>query len=113
MASKVGDDVTFRCVGKGGLEWNKHIGGVNTWLKISTRNTVGNVSKYALNTKPEGTYDLTIKSVLLSDARRYQCITMFVEGDYGDAELIVFGKTFFQFYLSHTHLCTCCTSFSV
>ena len=104
MASMVGDDVSLRCVGNGSMRWAKHVGGANTWYEIVTVSKVGNESRYDLNTEPEDNYELTIKSVLLSDARRYQCSTLFVHTDYANAELIVFGKTFFQFHPSPKHL---------
>ena len=98
MASMVGGDVPFRCVGTDGLMWSKHVGGGNPWLNIVNMATVGNKTKYAIKTEPENNYELTIKSVILNDARRYQCGNVFDNTVFGNAELIVFGKKFFQFY---------------
>ena len=106
MVAKVGDKVNFRCVGKDGLVWaKKHVGVTNPWLNIVDKGVVGNKSKYTINTKPEDNYELTIKSVLLIDAGGYQCKTVLRFDEYAKAELIVFGKTFFQFYPSPISAC--------
>ena len=93
MVAKVGDDVNLRCVGTDGLVWTKYTGGDKPWQDIVNMGMVGNASKYAVNTDPTNNYELTIKSVILNDARRYQCRTLFKIDEFANAELIVFGNS--------------------
>ena len=93
--TKVGNSVALTCAGTK-LFWVEYItnpGGSESKTIINST-TIQNKSKYGLNTDPDGKFELIIKSPVLSDGGRYRCKDSWDEANRGDAELIVFGKTF-------------------
>ena len=104
VVTKVGNSVTLTCAGTE-LSWVEFITNpVSSVAKTVTSGfNIQNKSKYGLNTDPDGKYELIIKSPVLSDGGRYRCRDIWNEANHGDAEVIVFGKIYFQFYF-HLHL---------
>jgi len=107
VATKAGLPVTLACGGDN-LAWvfiNSTGFRPITWQFKS--GSVLNVTRYQLTVLPAGYYDLTIFSTNIRDAGKYECVHTLT--DRVGAEVIVFGKAYFQFYLNST-LCICCTS---
>ena len=95
VVTKVGNSVTLTCAGTE-LSWVEYITnpGDSDSKTITFGTNITIKSTYDLNTDPDGKYELIIKSPVLLDCGRYRCKDKWNEANRGDAELIVFGKTF-------------------
>ena len=104
VATKVGQSVSLLCAGDH-LMWEEYItSSLNPQVLALDSTMVGRCKdgQCSLNTEA-GKYELTINSPLLNDGGKYRCKSQSGTEQYGDAEVIVFGKTYFLFYelLSH------------
>ncbi|KAK2153319.1 hypothetical protein NP493_2329g00001 [Ridgeia piscesae] len=73
VAGLVGSSVTLRCAGTD-LSWEEYVSDPSgDAVTISFQTTVVEPNKYDLITEPTGTYDLTIKSIQLTQGGRYKC----------------------------------------
>jgi len=104
VATKVGQSVSLLCAGDHLMWENYSTSSSNPQVLALDTTMVGRCKdgQCSLNTDA-GKYELTINSPFLSDGGKYRCKSQFGTAQYGDAEVIVFGKTYFQFYelLSH------------
>ena len=95
MATKVGERVTLSCAGDT-LNWVEHISNPVNAKTITSKSNIRNTSRHGLNTD-DGKNDLIIKSTQLADGGRYTCKDLWNDIYKAEAEVIVFGKTCFQF----------------
>ena len=98
VATKVRKRVTLDCAGgvDDKMQWTAPL----TGTPISVRNEIVNQSKdtFSLNTDG-GQFALIIKSPVLSDGTTYRCKDIYESNaQHGDAEVIVFGKTYFPIF---------------
>ena len=101
VATKVRQRVTLQCAGDSRLDWEKFIEGHVVPDHITYAGEVLEKHKNTLSLNTDGgQFDLVIKSAALSDGTTYQCkdVADSIEQN-GDAEVIVFGKTYFPIVL--------------
>ena len=109
VATKVQQRVTLSCAGDvdDTMQWLVvFIDPPLTHLTLTYGNKFKNQFKdtFSLNTDG-GLFALVIKSAVLSDGRTYRCKNIYeAHLQHGDAEVIVFGKTYFV-HFSLTFLC--------
>ena len=99
VAAMVGHSVTLICAGNR-LKWTESITSSSNAQEISTGGEILDESRYSLNTEPAGKYSLIVTSPELKDGGQYRCAYRQISTSYGDAEVIVFGKTYFLFYFN-------------
>ena len=105
VATKVHQSISLHCAGNGILQWDEFITSSKNAQPITYGKTVLNKFKenYSLNTD-SGKFELVIKSPVLSDGGKYRCkaVTDAIN-QYGEAEVIVFGKTYFHIFRPPSH----------
>ena len=95
VATMVGHSVTLICAGNT-LKWTELITSSVNPQDIATGGEILNKSRYSLNTEPAGNYSLIVTSPELKDGGQYRCSYKQISTNYGDAEVIVFGKAYFD-----------------
>ena len=98
VAALVGSSVTLRCAGTD-LSWEEYATDpTGAAVTISYKADVTYPNKYDVTTEPTGTYDLTIKSIPLTQGGRYRCKALKVTASYTSAQVITFsGETLLLF----------------
>ena len=90
VAVLAGSNVTLRCAGTL-LAWEEYVSDpYGDAVTISHKADVTYPNKYDLITKPTGTYDLTIKSIKLTQGGRYKCKALRDVLSYTYAQVITF-----------------------
>ena len=95
VAAMVGQSVTLICAGNS-LKWTESVTSSSNAQEISTGVDILNKSRYRLNIEPNGNYSLIIISPVLKDGGQYRCTYRQNANNYGDVEVIVFGKPCFD-----------------
>ena len=96
VAAKVGKSVSLSCAADSGevLKWDSYASNpTESQSIVYGSNWVLSQKKYELLTEPAGNYELTIKSVELTDAGKYSCKYNINSAISGSAEVIIFGET--------------------
>ncbi|KAK2153117.1 hypothetical protein NP493_2354g00023 [Ridgeia piscesae] len=91
VAGLVGSNVTLRCAGSD-LSWEEYVSDPSgDAMTMSFQATVVEPNKYDLITEPPGTYDLTIKSIQLTQGGRYRCKALKDVTSFTYAQVITFS----------------------
>ena len=99
VAVLVGSNVTLRCAGTS-IGWEEFVSNpAGLAVSISSLVTVFHPDKYDLITEPTGTYDLTIKSIQLSQGGRYRCTSLVQPTSYTFAQVITFSGEILLLFL--------------
>ena len=98
VAGLVGSSATLRCAGTD-LSWEEFVSDpTGAAVIISFQAVVVKPNKYDLITEPTGTYDLTIKSIQLTQGGRYKCKALKDVTSFTFAQVITFsGETLLLF----------------
>ena len=94
VAALAGQNVTLRCAGPT-VTWMEYVSLASDHPEtISSETEKYHPDKYHVETKPTGTYDLTIISIQLNQAGRYTCKSLEAPDSHTSVYVIVFsGKT--------------------
>ena len=98
VAGLVGSNATLRCAGTD-LSWEEYVSDpTGAAITISYKADVVKPNKYDVTTEPTGTYDLTIKSIQLTQGGRYRCKALKDVTSFTYAQVITFsGETLLLF----------------
>ena len=97
VATKVRQRVTLHCAGDGMEEWAElRRSGFAQSITYEEKVLDNYKDRFSLNTDG-GQFTLVIKSPVLNDGITYRCLDVTDQAkQHGDAEVIVFGKTYFS-----------------
>ena len=98
VAVLVGSNVTLRCAGTD-LGWDEYVSNPGILILISFRTSVVKPNKYDLITEPTGRYDLTIKSIQLTQGGLYRCNALNAERSYTFVQVITFNGELLLLFL--------------
>ena len=100
VATKVRQRLTLPCAGNSTMEWSMMVIGSNHEQVIIYNGKPLDKFKDSFSVNTDGgQFALVIKSTVLSDGKTYRCKDV-AQANYhhGDAEVIVFGKTYFYMF---------------
>ena len=91
VAALVGHNVTIRCAGPV-VSWIEYVSNASGYAEtISSESHMYHTDKYYVETKPAGTYDLTIISIELNQGGRYSCLSLEAPDSVTSVSVIVFS----------------------
>ena len=107
VATKVRQRLTLPCAGNGSsiVDWEYLRWDLQREQPITYTGAVLDKYKerYSLN-RDDGQFSLVIKPTALSDGGTYRCKdVLLVHEQHGDADVIVFGKTYFCYFSQNNH----------
>ena len=97
VVGQAGSSVSLACGADPNVElaWDEYTTSATVGQPITIRDILikPETTKYGLLTTPPGNYQLTLKLLMLNDARKYTC--KFLQDVYvsGSSEVIIFGET--------------------
>ena len=99
VATKVRQRVTLPCAGVGVLEWTMFLfADVAQYITYFGKVFDRFKDRFSLNTDGDQ-FTLVIMSTVLSDGKTFRCFDVInTHEHHGDAEVIVFGKTYFPIF---------------